>query len=213
MEVKNATSELVYGQNTSQFPETTDGETKLPETVKIEDNAIMLKSNDIAQGSNINARKSASKREKKELTSFSELYRYSTKGQKALMILSSLCAAAVGCVFPLFTIIFGQMLDILNDPAQARDASKQADKISALCVYFMIIAAVSSVCSAIENYIPVYVTEHVLARVRHEFMKALLRQDTEWFDTNRGGEATSRLAEGTLQMSSGCPGFARFGSV
>jgi ABC-type multidrug transport system fused ATPase/permease subunit len=95
------------------------------------------------------------------------------------------------------------MLDILNDPTQVQNPAKQAETISSLCVYFMIIAAVSSVCSAIENYVPVYVAEHVLSKVRHEFMKALLRQDMEWFDVNRGGEATSRLAEGTMQMSEG----------
>ena len=139
----------------------------------------------------------------KELVKFSALYRYATRRQMLMMAFASFCAAAVGCVFPLFTIIFGKMLDILNDPTQARDPSKQAATISSLCVYFLIIAVVSSFCSAVENYVPVYVAEHVMAKVRHEFMKALLRQDMEWFDTNRGGEATSCLAEGTIQMSAG----------
>jgi hypothetical protein len=146
---------------------------------------------------------STQRKENKELVKFSALYRYATHRQMLMMAFASFCAAAVGCVFPLFTIIFGKMLDSLNDPTQAQDPSKQAATISSLCVYFMIIAVVSSFCSAIENSVPVYVAEHVMAKVRHEFMKALLRQDMEWFDTNRGGEATSCLAEGTLQMSAG----------
>jgi hypothetical protein len=143
------------------------------------------------------------KKETKELVKFSALYRYATPGQKLMMVVASFCAAAVGSVFPLFTIIFGKLLDSLNDPTQARDPSKQAATIRSLCVYFMILAVFSSFCSVIETWAPVYVTEHVLAKVRHEFMKALLRQDMEWFDTNRGGEATSSLAEGGLQMSAG----------
>jgi hypothetical protein len=143
------------------------------------------------------------KKETKELVKFLALYRYATPGQKLMMVVASFCAAAVGSVFPLFTIIFGKLLDSLNDPTQARDPSKQAATIRSLCVYFMILAVVSSFCSVIETWAPVYVTEHVLAKVRHEFMKALLRQDMEWFDTNRGGEATSSLAEGGLQMSAG----------
>ena len=60
---------------------------------------------------------------------------------------------------------------------------------------------VSSISNAVENYIPVYVTENVLARVRFEFMEVLLRQNIEWFETNHCEEATSRPAEGTIQMS------------
>ena len=196
-EEKAATSsgQLVYGQS-------------LPASQEMDEkkgNAIVtVKSSNSDEGKDSKTEsKNPRKFEKKDLVKFSALFRYATKGEVALMVLSSVCAAAVGCVFPLFTIIFGQMLDILNDPAQASNPNAQADKISSLCIYFLIIAIVSSICSAVENYIPVYVTENVLTRVRHEFMKALLRQDMEWFDTNRGGEATSRLAEGTIQMSSG----------
>ena len=49
---------------------------------------------------------------------------------------------------------------------------------------------VSSISNAVENYIPVYVTENVLARVRFEFMEVLLRQNIEWFETNHCEEAT-----------------------
>ncbi|KAJ1476055.1 hypothetical protein T484DRAFT_1826239 [Baffinella frigidus] len=42
-----------------------------------------------------------------------------------------------------------------------------------------------------------------LSRIRLEYMSSLLRQDLGWFDTNRGGEATAKLAEATITMSQG----------
>ena len=119
------------------------------------------------------------------------------------MVFGSICAMAVGCVFPLFTIIFGKILDILNDPASMADKAKQAEGIRSLCIYFFIIAIVSGVFSFFETFIPVRVTESVLERIRHEYMKSLLRQDMAWHDTTRSGEATARMAESTLQVSAG----------
>ena len=203
MRDKNS-NQPVYGQSLPTSQQVHESEKEHAVVTTISSSSI---SSEPAKDSKMES-KNSSKKERKVLVKFAELYRYATKGEVALMILSSMCAAAVGCVFPLFTIIFGQLLDILNDPAQASNLNSQADKISSLCIYFLIIAIVSSICSAVENYIPVYVTENVLARVRHEFMKALLRQDMAWFDTNHGEEATSRLAEGTIQMSSGLEPFS-----
>eukprot|EP00960_Hanusia_phi_P009347 270770-Hanusia_phi.AAC.2 len=44
-------------------------------------------------------------------------------------------------------------------------------------------------------------------RVRHEYMRSLLRQDIAFYDTHRGGEATSKLAETTLALSAGLEKF------
>jgi ATP-binding cassette subfamily B (MDR/TAP) protein 1 len=143
------------------------------------------------------------KGKKKPRVPVGQLYRYATTGDKLLMVFGSLCAMAVGCVFPLFTIIFGKVLDVLNDPATSSDKGKQAESIRSLCVYFVIIAIVSGICCFFEYFVPVRVTERVLERVRHEYMRSLLRQDMGWYDTNRGGEATARVAEATLQMSAG----------
>ena len=110
----------------------------------------------------------------------------------------------VGCVFPLFTIIFGQLLDVLNDRSNPETYKNNlVNAVRGLCVYFVIIACVSGACSFVENFIPIYVTEKVLYRMRFQYMKSLLRQDMGWFDTNRGGEATARVAEATLQISAG----------
>jgi ATP-binding cassette, subfamily B (MDR/TAP), member 1 len=148
-------------------------------------------------------KKDESNEEQKLKVTVQELYRYATAGDKYWMIFGSLCAIIVGCVFPLFTIIFGQVLDILNNPATMNDVEKQGASIRSLCIYFLIIAIASGVCGFFEYYIPVRVTERVLERVRHHYMKSLLRQEMGWFDTTRAGEATARVAEATLQMSAG----------
>jgi hypothetical protein len=70
----------------------------------------------------------------------------------------------VGSVFPLFTIIFGQLLDIFNDPL--KPVAQQAQEIKNLCVYFVIIAVVSAIGCFFENFAPVWVSERSLKRAR-----------------------------------------------
>ena len=89
-------------------------------------------------------------------------------------------------------------------PAAAQD---RADSIEELCLYFFLIALGSGAAAFAEASLPVWVAESTLARVRQEYMTSLLRQDLGWFDTNRGGEATAKLAESTLTMSQGMEKF------
>lgn len=102
-------------------------------------------------------------------------------------------------MLPLFTIVFGTLLDIFNNPSAS--LQDQASEIQKLCVYFVGIAIISGIAAFFENTCPVYVAERCLRTARHEYMRSLLRQDMAWHDTHRGGEATARLAESTLAMS------------
>lgn len=84
---------------------------------------------------------------------------------------------------------------------------EQANQIQQLCLFFVGIACISGLGSFVENYGSVFVSEHILMRVRHEYMRSLLRQDIGFYDTHRGGEATSKLAETTLALSAGLEKF------
>jgi hypothetical protein len=70
----------------------------------------------------------------------------------------------VGAVFPLFTLIFGQLLDIFNDPT--KPVAEMAAEIKNLCIYFVIIAIASAVGCFFENFVPVWVSERALKRAR-----------------------------------------------
>eukprot|EP00283_Hemiselmis_rufescens_P008388 CAMPEP_0173430262 /NCGR_PEP_ID=MMETSP1357-20121228/8738_1 /TAXON_ID=77926 /ORGANISM="Hemiselmis rufescens, Strain PCC563" /LENGTH=1416 /DNA_ID=CAMNT_0014394567 /DNA_START=104 /DNA_END=4354 /DNA_ORIENTATION=+ len=130
-----------------------------------------------------------------------QLWRYSSGQDKALLAFSVFCGCVTGSVLPLFSIIFGQLLDIFNNPAAT--VQEQADEIEKLCLYFLFIAIATGGAAFFESAGPVRVAERALCKARHEYMRALLRQDMAWHDTHRGGEATARLAEATVAMSSG----------
>lgn len=49
---------------------------------------------------------------------FGRLYTYSTACDRALIVLSCICAGASGCILPLFSLVFGRVLSILNDPTK-----------------------------------------------------------------------------------------------
>ena len=112
------------------------------------------------------------------------------------------CAIIAGSALPLFTLIFGSLIDSFGS-SQNGSTEKLTTAIQNLCPYFVIIGVVTGFCSLIDSLGSVMITEYTLSRVRHEYMLSLLRQDVGWHDTNRGGEATARLAEGSLAMSSG----------
>jgi ATP-binding cassette subfamily B (MDR/TAP) protein 1 len=112
------------------------------------------------------------------------------------------CAIIAGSALPLFTLIFGSLIDSFGS-SQNGNTEKLTTAIQNLCPYFVIIGVVTGFCSLIDSLGSVMITEYTLSRVRHEYMLSLLRQDVGWHDTNRGGEATARLAEGSLAMSSG----------
>lgn len=106
----------------------------------------------------------------------------------------------MGAVLPLFTLVFGALIDILN--SRTSTVQQQAGEIEKLCIYFLYIAIASGLAAFVEGTVPVFVAEKCLRTLRHKYMEALLRQDMAWHDTNRAGEATARLAEATLAMSS-----------
>jgi len=136
------------------------------------------------------------------------LFRYSTPYERCLYFTSCLCAIVAGSALPINTLFFGALLDSFGTSSAKESSSIDDDKrfatdVVRLCPYFVVIGCVTGVGSLVEALGSVYVSEFTLSRVRHEYMKSLLRQDIGWHDTHRGGEATARLGESSLAMTSG----------
>jgi ABC-type multidrug transport system fused ATPase/permease subunit len=114
-----------------------------------------------------------------------------------LMRFSCFCAAGLGLVFPLFTILFGELLNSLNG------ARSLADVASDFSLKFLIIALCAGFGGSVSYGLPVYVAERQMKRVRELYLGSILRQEPAWFDVNKPGEVSSRLAEDTLTWQNG----------
>lgn len=136
---------------------------------------------------------------------YRELFRYATPLDLALNGLAMVCAAFAGTIMPLFSILFGDILAAINtgapgvvvppgyDPLATFEAA-----VNTTALRFVLLGIGTFVATWIANALPMYTSERQLAVIRRKYMRALLRQDAAWFDTNRSGEAATRMAEETL---------------
>jgi ATP-binding cassette, subfamily B (MDR/TAP), member 1 len=128
---------------------------------------------------------------------FRDLFQFATSEEIWLMRFSCLCAAGLGLVFPLFSILFGDLLNSLNGTRSLSDIA------SDFSLKFLIIAICAGFGGAVSYGLPVYVAERQMKRVRELYLSCILRQEPAWFDVNKPGEVSSRLAEDTLTWQNG----------
>jgi ATP-binding cassette subfamily B (MDR/TAP) protein 1 len=133
---------------------------------------------------------------KKRVVAFSKLFSFATRTDLLLTFIGALAASASGCIFPLFTIIFSKLLNTFG-------GSNFQATVNEYALYFLIIAVAAAALGFIETALPMIAAENQMKQARSRYMRALLRQDAGWHDTNRTGEAASRLAEETVLWQAG----------
>ena len=120
------------------------------------------------------------------------LFRFATAGDLLLLFVGCLFAGLGGASQPVFTIIFGRLLNGLNSGASL------VTTVNALCVQLSIIGAVTFVAIWLSIALTSYAAARQVARLRAAYMRALLRQDAAWHDGGRAGEAATRMAADTV---------------
>ena len=135
---------------------------------------------------------------KPSVVPFARLFSFATTLDKVFIIIGAVAAAINGCIFPLFTLVFARVLDELGAPGSSFSAT-----ISTFSLYFLLIALGAAVTGWLETTLPSIAAERQMRQVRSRYVRALLRQDAAWHDTNRTGEAASRLAEETVLWQGG----------
>lgn len=129
---------------------------------------------------------------------FKKLYTYATGWDISMNVAACFSAAASGTILPLFSLVFGSALNILNDPT-----SKIVEEVSKLALYFLLIAIGAGLLSFLEVSLIAVATERQLRRLRESYVRSLLNQDSAWYDTHRAGESVARLAEASLTVGTG----------
>lgn len=124
-----------------------------------------------------------------------------------LLIVGTICACCAGVPFPLMGIIFGQVLDDLNDVSCDASHSKETGNIQSNINAKVLIL----VYIAIVNFIVIYLyivswsvfSRRLEARIRDRYFQTLLRQDATFYDKRQAGELTSRLNSDIQAIQSG----------
>lgn len=130
--------------------------------------------------------------------SFITLFRYASLWDLVIFYIACLCSIAAGAALPLMTVIFGRLSQvfqgiILGTISQADFESQLVD----YTLYFIYLAIADFILTYIATVGSIYVGEHVSAKLREEYLKAILRQNIGFFDHLGSGEVTTRITADT----------------
>jgi len=126
---------------------------------------------------------------------------------KALVCIGFVAAVAAGVPFPLIGIVFGQLVDEINDATCAnrsgRTNSGQISAITPKILLLVYIAIASFVCIYTHLICWNLASQRLAQRVRDRYLRNLLRQDIAFFDKLQAGEVSSRLNGDIQAIESG----------
>ena len=125
---------------------------------------------------------------KQEKTSFFALFRYADALDDFLIFISLIGSVATGAALPAFTLFFK---DLINGGFGA--SSLSASEVNKTALYFLWISLGLLVCGSISNGAMLLAAANQGSRLRRQYVKAILRQNIAWFDTQKTGEITTSI--------------------
>jgi ABC-type multidrug transport system fused ATPase/permease subunit len=129
---------------------------------------------------------------------FLALFRFGNTSDIVLMGIGIILQVAVGCSMAAVNILFGEIIDDLAAPGGS--VAVAIKPFVMLLVYFAVGFGVSAFFGM--TLIP-YSASRITNNVRIEYMKAVLRQDMDFFDQSKPGEVVSLVSSATLDFEEG----------
>jgi len=127
---------------------------------------------------------------------------------RLLVGVGCIAAIAAGVPFPLIGIVFGQLVDELNDATCANQSgpSNNAGEEASITPKILLLVYI-----AIATFVCIYThlvcwnlaSQRLAQRVRDRYLRNLLRQDIAFFDKLQAGEVSSRLNGDIQAIESG----------
>ena len=91
---------------------------------------------------------------------------------------------------PYMNVLFGEMMDELND-----DGSGFQKSVNRIAILFGYVSAVIFVTAAVKVYCCSAFGERHAQRIRERYVEAIMRQEVGWFDTEGAAELSTRVAD------------------
>ncbi|KAJ3078500.1 GTPase-activating protein, partial [Quaeritorhiza haematococci] len=146
-----------------------------------------------------------------EPISFMQLFRYADGLDWFCMVVGLVLSVIGGAAFPSTTIIFGRLIDIFTKwesapylpPSQRVKPEELVAAVQENAVYLVILGIGTFVVTYIYMGCYVFTGERISHRIRSEYLKAVLRQNIAWFDTEGPGQVATRITNDTLFIQDG----------
>ncbi|KAI9700400.1 MAG: GTPase-activating protein [Candelina mexicana] len=136
---------------------------------------------------------------------YATLFRYATRNDIIILIISAFCAIAGGAVMPLMTVIFGSLAGTFQNYLYFHTstyASFEHD-LGHFTLFFVYLAIGEFITIYIATVGFIYVGEHVTQKIREQYLAAILRQNIAFFDELGAGEITTRITADTNLVQDG----------
>ncbi|KAL9128673.1 MAG: hypothetical protein Q9217_002701 [Psora testacea] len=135
---------------------------------------------------------------------FLTLYRYATRNDLIIVVISSIMAIAGGAVMPLMTVIFGQLAGLFQDFFQGLTTQAYFNSRLAHYTIYFIYLAIGEFCTIYICTVGfIYTGEHITQKIREQYLAAILRQNIAFFDKLGAGEITTRITADTNLVQDG----------
>ncbi|KAH0763482.1 hypothetical protein KY290_019555 [Solanum tuberosum] len=132
-----------------------------------------------------------------EKVPFYKLFAFADRNDIILMLLGILGAIVSGVSKPLMSLIFGDLVDSYGTSNQ----SNIRDKVSGISLKFVYLGIGSGIASVLQVACWVITGERQATRIKCLYLKTILRQDIEFFDTQSAtGEVIERMSGNTILL-------------
>ena len=121
--------------------------------------------------------------------SFFQLFRFCDRLDVALYVVGVIASIIQGCIFPIFTFLFAGLLNAFFDTGSL------VATVNQYALYMLYIAIVVLISSALGLGCIAWASERQGARIRKEYLRALMRAEVGYHDTAHTSEATTRMTE------------------
>lgn len=135
---------------------------------------------------------------------FWALYRYASTWDVIILVVSSMAAIVGGAALPIFTVLFGRLTSSFKEiTIHAITFDQFNDKLNENVLYFIYLGAGELGAIAIATIGFVYTGDHIVQKIRIQYLRAILRQNIAFFDSIGAGEITSRITADTNLIQDG----------
>nr|RBQ86637.1 hypothetical protein FVER53263_05216 [Fusarium verticillioides] len=133
------------------------------------------------------------------------LYRYASRNDILIILISALCSIAGGAALPLMTVVFGQLQGVFQDFFVNRTLTSSAfnDKLVEFVLYFVYLGIGEFIVVYISTVGFIYTGEHLAAKIREHYLESCLRQNIGFFDQIGAGEVVTRITSDTNLIQDG----------
>ncbi|KLO98354.1 unnamed protein product [Fusarium fujikuroi] len=133
------------------------------------------------------------------------LYRYASRNDILIILISSICSIAGGAALPLMTVVFGDLQGVFQQFFINRTLTSSAfnDKLVEFVLYFVYLGIGEFIVVYISTVGFIYTGEHLSAKIREHYLESCLRQNIGFFDQIGAGEVVTRITSDTNLIQDG----------